>query len=300
MPFPLSPTDGQTHSEGGINFEYVAASNGWKVAGSTGATNLTFTRDATTVTVVSDTGTDVALPAADTSNAGVMTAAQVTKLASIETNAAADQDATEVPFASGQGLTSTDVGAALDEIQTAVSALSALGGVYVGAATTFAGLPTVREDGQPVQNGDFAILQQDDGGNQAGYYHYNGSAYQLSLEVDEPVASATEILAGVVELATNAEAEAGSLTTHAVTPANLPGAVASHETTTALSNTSVHLLDFVNEDNDNAQVDIRVPVVSALPADDSAAREYILEGDANLPDGKYWFNTTAGSWIQGG
>lgn len=43
-----------------------------------GATNLTFTRNATTVTVVSDTGTDAELPAATVSLAGIMSATQAT------------------------------------------------------------------------------------------------------------------------------------------------------------------------------------------------------------------------------
>jgi hypothetical protein len=41
-----------------------------------GATNLTFTRNATTVTISSDTGTDAILPAATASLAGIMSAAQ--------------------------------------------------------------------------------------------------------------------------------------------------------------------------------------------------------------------------------
>ena len=45
-------------------------------AESGGATNLTFTRNATTVTVSSDTGTDAILPAATASLAGIMSAAQ--------------------------------------------------------------------------------------------------------------------------------------------------------------------------------------------------------------------------------
>ena len=55
--------------------------------GGGGVTNLTFTRDGTTVTVVSDTGTDAILPAADGTNAGVMTTAQFTKLSGIATGA---------------------------------------------------------------------------------------------------------------------------------------------------------------------------------------------------------------------
>lgn len=48
-----------------------------------GATNLTTTANATTVTVLSDTGTDATLAAATTSAAGVMSAADKTKLNSL-------------------------------------------------------------------------------------------------------------------------------------------------------------------------------------------------------------------------
>ena len=47
----------------------------------TGTTNLTLTQTASEVTVVSDTGTDATIPTATSSNAGVMSAAQVTALA---------------------------------------------------------------------------------------------------------------------------------------------------------------------------------------------------------------------------
>lgn len=55
--------------------------------GGGGATNLTFSRDGTTVTVISDTGTDAALPAATGSLAGVLTAADKTKLDGIQSGA---------------------------------------------------------------------------------------------------------------------------------------------------------------------------------------------------------------------
>lgn len=60
-------------------------------AGGSGATNLAFTRDATTVTVTSDTGTDATLPAATGTDAGVMSAADKTKLNGIATAATANQ-----------------------------------------------------------------------------------------------------------------------------------------------------------------------------------------------------------------
>lgn len=56
--------------------------------GGGGATNLAATLSATNTIITSDTGTDATIPAADATNAGVMTAAMQTKLAGIE--AAAD------------------------------------------------------------------------------------------------------------------------------------------------------------------------------------------------------------------
>jgi hypothetical protein len=59
------------------------------------ATNLSTTQTATSVTVNSDTGTDATIPTADGTNAGVMSAAQQTKLAGIESGATANSpDAT--------------------------------------------------------------------------------------------------------------------------------------------------------------------------------------------------------------
>lgn len=55
-----------------------------------GATNLTTSVGATTATVLSDTGTDAIIPAATTSDAGVMTAADKTKLSGIATGATAN------------------------------------------------------------------------------------------------------------------------------------------------------------------------------------------------------------------
>ena len=64
--------------------------------GGGGATNITITRAATTVTVNSDTGTDGTIAAADGTNAGVMTAAMQVKLAGIETGAEVNDSAAEI------------------------------------------------------------------------------------------------------------------------------------------------------------------------------------------------------------
>lgn len=57
----------------------------------TNATNLSTTQTATNVTVNSDTGTDATIPAADATNAGVMAAADKTKLNGIASGATANQ-----------------------------------------------------------------------------------------------------------------------------------------------------------------------------------------------------------------
>jgi hypothetical protein len=62
----------------------VAAINEVDAGGGGGGANLTVSRTATTVTVLSDSGTDATLQAADTDNAGVMTDAMFDKLAGIE------------------------------------------------------------------------------------------------------------------------------------------------------------------------------------------------------------------------
>lgn len=77
------------------------------VVGGGGNTNLTVSQDATSVSVLSDTGTDAALPAATGSLAGVMTAADKTKLDGIEAGATADQTGAEIVTAIDTQLGST-------------------------------------------------------------------------------------------------------------------------------------------------------------------------------------------------
>ena len=94
----------------------------------------------------------------------------------------------------GGGLAAVNVQAALDELQSDVNALTAITGQYVGSAATFATLPTVG-----VNNGDWAILNADDGGNQAGIYIRAAGAWTLGLEVNEPsvhLAVANQTLTG--------------------------------------------------------------------------------------------------------
>ena len=75
--------------------------------GGGGATNLSFTRTSTTVTIVSDTGTDAVLPTANVDSAGIMTADDKTKLDGIPaggaTNLTFSRNATSVTVLSDTG-----------------------------------------------------------------------------------------------------------------------------------------------------------------------------------------------------
>jgi hypothetical protein len=88
--------------------------------GAPGTTNLSTTRDATTVTVASDTGTDAVLVAADASNAGVMTAAQSSKLAGIATGATANL--TNAQLLDRANHTGTQLAATVSDFAAAVRA----------------------------------------------------------------------------------------------------------------------------------------------------------------------------------
>lgn len=86
---PGSPAAGQVYYSSADSTFYGYNGTIWIDLGSQGVgnTNLSFSRDGTTVTVESSTGSDAILPAATTTLAGVMTATDKTKLDGIAANA---------------------------------------------------------------------------------------------------------------------------------------------------------------------------------------------------------------------
>jgi hypothetical protein len=102
--------------------------------GGGGATNLSATRTATTVTVVSDTGDDATLAAADGTNAGVMTAAMQTKLVGVATGATANQ--TDAYLLSRANQTGTQAQSTITNLTTDLAAKAPL------ASPAFTGTPT--------------------------------------------------------------------------------------------------------------------------------------------------------------
>ena len=93
--------------------------------GGGGATNLTYTPSATGGTVVSDTGTDAALPLADGTNAGLMAPAQHTKLAGVAAGATAN--ATDAQLRDRATHTGTQAISTVAGLQTALDGKEASG-----------------------------------------------------------------------------------------------------------------------------------------------------------------------------
>ena len=98
-----------------------------------GATNLSTTRDATSVTVASDTGTDATLAAATSLLAGVQTAADKAKLDAIEAGATAN--ATNAQLRDRATHTGTQAASTISDFNTAADARVSAGiATHVGAA----------------------------------------------------------------------------------------------------------------------------------------------------------------------
>lgn len=98
-------------------------------ANKTKVTNVTTdlslgTNNGTTLVVESSDGTDVTLPAAADTVAGLFSSADKNKLDGVEVNAKDDQIASEVNSNAGGNLASTNVQAALEELQSKIDTIN--------------------------------------------------------------------------------------------------------------------------------------------------------------------------------
>lgn len=253
---PGSPVPGQVYYNSTDTTFYGWNGSGWLNLGDagTGATNLSFSRDGSTVTVISDTGTDAVLPAATTSLAGVMSGSDKTKLDNIE--ALADvTDATNVDaagatmnadttlagnsyFLDEDNMASNDatkvasqqsiVAYVTAQIASALTSGMDFKGDYNASANT----PDLDSSPSGVKIGDTYVVST------AGSFF--AEAVQIGDTIiakqDNPttlahwavinknipdIVQASETAQGIIELATQTEVNTGTDTVRAVTPATL-------------------------------------------------------------------------------
>lgn len=169
-------------------------------AGAT-STDVTITESATTHTVAVGGGTTDVINLADGTNSGLLAPADKTKLDTVETNAAADQNASEVPSTASGNLAATNVQAALDELQGDIDALTTS-----NAADNFistAGTPAAGDgiDGDyhlNVANGDIT------GPKAGGAWPGNGNVGNAFSQIGLADATAADTTAGAGGTATTA------------------------------------------------------------------------------------------------
>ena len=124
---PTSPNQGQIYWDTAQDSLFVWDEDGsaWIDLGSDGITNLAYTAGVSNGVVTSDSGDNATIPLADGTNAGLFSAAEKSKLSAIEAGAQADQNASEVVSSASGNLTSTNVQAALQELQGDIDSLGA-------------------------------------------------------------------------------------------------------------------------------------------------------------------------------
>lgn len=252
---PSAPVEGQIYYNSTDETLFIRQSSTWLDLGIAGNTNLSFTRNGTTLTVYSDTGTDAVLPIATTTLAGLMSATDKVKLDGIESNATGDQDADEVPFDNSTTiLTASEVQGALEELVTYVDSSVAGALVYIGgynAATNSPDLDvsasgvikgntfTVTASGnfftEAVQVGDMLIAEVDDPTTLADWTVVNKNIPDI---VDASTTSK-----GIIEIATQTEVNAGTDSQRAVTPDTLSTYVEAYVTDNTLSKSEIVIGD---------------------------------------------------------
>lgn len=252
---PGSPVEGQVYYNSVDETFYGRNSTTWIDLGNLGGTtNLTFSRDGTTVTVESDTGSDAVLPAATTSLAGVMSGADKTKLDNIE--ALADvTDATNVDAAGATMNADTTLagnGYFLDEdtmssndatkvasqqsivayVTAQIAAALTSGMNFIGEYNASTNSPDLDTSPSGINIGDTYVVSA------AGTFFSEDVQIGDTLisKQDNPttlahwvlinknipdIVQSSETAQGIIELATQSEVNTGTDTERAVTPATL-------------------------------------------------------------------------------
>lgn len=235
---PSSPKEGQMYYNTTDDTPYIYANGSWLdmgVQGGDGATDLGATLSASQVVITSNTGDDATIPAVDDTNAGVMTPTMKGKLDGIEAGADVT-DATNVAAAGAvmESDTSTaSMSFVVDEddmisnsatkvpTQQSVKAYtdSKVAAIVDSAPST---LDTLNELAAALgDDADFATTVTTSIGTKLAKSSNLSDVADAATAFGNIKQDATTSATGVVELATQAEAQAKSDSTRAVTPSAL-------------------------------------------------------------------------------
>lgn len=235
---PSSPVEGQIYYNTTDDTIYVWANGAWLdlgVQGGSGATDLSQSLSATTVAVNSSTGADITIAAADNTNAGVMTSAMQVKLAGIEALA----DVTDA--------TNVDAAGAVMNSDTSTASMSFVIDEDTMSSNSATKVPTQQSTKAYVDTQVAALVDASPStlntlnelaaaiGDDASFATTTATniglkmakSANLSDVADAPTAfanikqNASTSATGVVELATQAEAQAKTDTTRALTAASV-------------------------------------------------------------------------------
>ncbi len=140
---PATPSDGQIYWDTVDETIYVWNANGsvWVDLGSSGITNLSYSAAVSQGTVASNTGTNAIIPLADGTNAGLMSAAEKTKVGNTSGTNTGD-DATNSQYSSLVSNVSTDITVVEAPTNVAIQSSDGSDDVISAANSTNAGVMT--------------------------------------------------------------------------------------------------------------------------------------------------------------
>ena len=140
---PATPSDGQIYWDTVDETIYVWNANGsvWVDLGSSGITNLSYSAAVSQGTVASNTGTDAIIPLADGTNAGLMSAAEKTKVGNTSGTNSGD-NATNSQYSSLVSNVSTDITVVEAPTNVAIQSSDGSDDVISAANSTNAGVMT--------------------------------------------------------------------------------------------------------------------------------------------------------------
>ncbi len=308
MAFPATPANLQQHTEGGKTYEFITAGGAWRVVDQSGAgaTNLTLgTVTATTVDVNSSTGTDATLPAATTAAAGVLTAADKTRIDNLTTGTTGAATTTFDNATPNLPGAPTTVQGAINSLDTRIDTLTT--GTTGAAAVTYndtgialPGTPTTVQGAIAALDGRIDTL-----GTVTGNFVGQAATLAGLNALTDPIGGGAPQNGDIAYLSVDDGGQQAGfyIRTGGAWPAapffQVPDTftAANAILSDTLAGAGGAAVTYARSDHRHAQSRGAV-----LPATDgSAGIIHVLMGNASLPDGEYILLTDAGAvgrWVQ--